>query len=61
MTLQPRVKRKYTRGPCYTSACDRCAKNIQLMCKDRCEAGRAVLCEIVTEEERELDYEVQSV
>ena len=39
-----------------TTACDRCDLSVRLMCKDRCHAGRAVLCEIVTEEERQMEY-----
>ena len=37
-------------------ACYRCPKHIQLMCRDRCRADRAVLCEVLTEQERQLEY-----
>ena len=30
------------------------------MCKDRCNNGRAVLCEIQTEEQRQRDYAINS-
>ncbi len=58
MITQPRVTPSLTtKGfKLRTNACDRCDLSVKLMCKDRCNAGRAVLCEIVTEEEREREY-----
>ena len=53
-----RVKTPRKRGPQRggQGACSKCADSIQLMCADRCSAGRAVLCEIQTEKERQLEY-----
>ena len=53
-----RFKSSYTRGPQKggMGACSKCPKSVQLMCEDRCAAGRAVLCEFQTPEERELEY-----
>ncbi len=39
-----------------TNACDRCLRSVQLMCHDRAVSGRAVLCEVLTEEERQDEY-----
>ena len=56
MITQPRVKSPTKGFKLRTDACARCDKVVQLMCTDRCAAGRAVLCEIQTEEEKQADY-----
>ena len=56
--MNRRFKSSYTRGPQKggMGACAKCPDNVRLMCEDRCAAGRAVLCEKQTEEERQRDY-----
>ena len=39
-----------------TEACARCPNGVQLMCRDKCRAGRSILCEVLTEQERQLEY-----
>ena len=39
-----------------TEACARCPSGVQLMCRDKCRAGRSILCEVMTEQERQLEY-----
>lgn len=58
MIATKRVKAPRKRGPAkgMMGACSKCSENIQIMCHDRCNARRAVLCEIQTEKERQLEY-----
>ena len=56
---KPRYERPSKRGPNAGTACSRCPVNIQLMCVDRCNAGRHVLCEIPTEEELRMEHEIR--
>ena len=62
MLATKRVKTPRKRGPGkgMMGACSKCADSIQLMCADRCNAGRAVLCEVMTDEEREFEYATSS-
>ena len=56
--MNRRFKSSYTRGPQKggMGACVKCPDNIRLTCEDRCNSGRAVLCEKQTEEERQREY-----
>ncbi|GAG46820.1 unnamed protein product [marine sediment metagenome] len=61
ITGTQRVKMPTGSGyPHGTEACDRCPPGVRLMCTDRVAAGRAVLCEVMTEEEREFEYATSS-
>ena len=61
MIATKRVKTSCKRGPHrgLMGACSRCDDSVRLMCADRCASGRAVLCEVQTEQERQLEYAVR--
>jgi len=60
LTITGTQRIKITGGISGTEACDRCPLGVRLMCTDRVLADRAVLCEVMTEEEREFEYENNS-
>ena len=53
---KPRYVKPRTHNNYGISACSRCPDNIRLMCRDRCDSGRHVLCEIPTEEELRMEH-----